>query len=83
MCKIKRNSAKCNECGTDIESKTRWDFVSCPCNAIFVDGGREYLRRGWNGKGDPQNFYVDTSEFVSCMQPDCHYIQDAVTLDQG
>ena len=28
-----------------IESKTRHDFVTCFCEAIAVDGGREYIRR--------------------------------------
>jgi hypothetical protein len=46
MSKIIRNSARCKKCGIEIESKFRHDFVSCKCGAIFVDGGREYLRRG-------------------------------------
>ena len=44
--KITRNAAKCKECGDVIESKSVHDWVSCGCGAIFVDGGREYLRRG-------------------------------------
>ena len=43
---IIRNSAKCNKCGDHIISHHVHDFVSCKCGAIFVDGGREYLRRG-------------------------------------
>lgn len=78
MCKIKRNSATCNECGTDIESKHRWDFVPCRCNALFVDGGKEYLRRGGSGLDN----YTDTSEWVPCMSNDCHYQRDALTLDR-
>lgn len=44
--KIIRNSAKCLNCGDDIESKHVHDFVMCTCRNIFVDGGHEYLRQG-------------------------------------
>ena len=42
---IIRNSAHCSQCGEDIESKHRHDFVSCKCGNIMVDGGHAYLRR--------------------------------------
>ena len=44
--KITRNAARCRKCGTTVESKHVHDWRACPCGAIFVDGGREYLRRG-------------------------------------
>jgi len=44
--KIKRNRACCLKCGKTIESKFRHDFVKCECGEIFVDGGKDYLRRG-------------------------------------
>jgi hypothetical protein len=40
------NKAQCRACGDIIESKSVHDFVSCDCDAIFVDGGREYQRCG-------------------------------------
>ena len=43
---ILRNSARCRKCDDEIESKHRHDFVACACGAIFVDGGKAYLRRG-------------------------------------
>lgn len=43
--KIKRNRAQCLKCMDIIESKHRHDFVSCSCGTIYVDGGKEYLRR--------------------------------------
>jgi len=43
---IKFNKAQCKLCKDIIESKYRHDFVSCKCGEIFVDGGRDYLRRG-------------------------------------
>jgi hypothetical protein len=45
---ITRNRAKCRKCGDEIESKSVHDFVSCSCGATFVDGGKDYLRRGGN-----------------------------------
>lgn len=40
------NKAQCRKCGDIIESKYRHDFVKCKCGAIFVDGGKDYARRG-------------------------------------
>ena len=50
--KIIRNRAKCLKCGDIIESKYRHDFVRCKCDAIFVDGGHDYLRRGGKSLDD-------------------------------
>lgn len=44
--KIIRNAAECSLCHNIIESTFRHDFVRCECGAIFVDGGKDYLRRG-------------------------------------
>lgn len=45
--KIIRNAARCRACNAEIVSEYRWDFVKCPCGKIFVDGGLDYLRRGF------------------------------------
>lgn len=45
--KILRNQAKCLVCGDVVESRHRHDWVACSCGAIFVDGGKDYLRRGF------------------------------------
>ena len=44
---IVQNEAKCGKCGDIIVSKHVHDFAECGCGAIFVDGGMEYLRRGF------------------------------------
>lgn len=49
--KLIRNAARCRRCGMLLESKTRHDWVSCPCGN-YVDGGLEYLRRGTFGPGE-------------------------------
>lgn len=47
MQKIVRNMIKCNRCGDIIESTYRHEFVSCICGCCSVDGGTDYLRRGF------------------------------------
>lgn len=46
MKKILRNRAQCKRCGDIIESFHAHDFKWCICEAIFVDGGLDYLYRG-------------------------------------
>lgn len=45
--RIKRNAIRCKNCGDEIESKNRHDFVWCECGRVYVDGGLDYLRRGF------------------------------------
>lgn len=45
MRRIKVNAGQCLRCGTVIESRHRWDYKTCPCGAVAVDGGQNYLRR--------------------------------------
>lgn len=54
---IRRNSAKCEECNTEIVSRHRHDYVVCSCGAVAVDGGRDYLKRSVK----PTAKWVDTS----------------------
>jgi hypothetical protein len=43
-----RNRAKCARCDTVVESTHRHDFVVCRCGSIFVDGGTDYHRAGFD-----------------------------------
>jgi len=58
--RIIKNKARCKACGVEIQSKHRHDIVYCKCvnGGIFVDGGKDYLRRG----GDMDNF-IDLCEY--------------------
>ena len=60
MKKIKRNAIRCNTCGETIESTYRHDFKYCSCGQVFVDGGLDYLRRGYTNSLDD---YTELSEF--------------------
>jgi len=57
--KIITNKAQCAHCKNIVESKYRHDFVPCSCGKIFVDGGKAYLRRGFDEPGD----IIELSEY--------------------
>jgi signal peptidase I len=59
MKKLIRNRCQCRQCGDIIESKHTHDWVGCKCGAIFTDGGKDYVRRGYKNKGD----IIDLSEY--------------------
>jgi hypothetical protein len=64
--RITRNAARCRLCDTTIESRHRHDYVTCPCEALAVDGGHAYLRRMWNhptlpGGGPPHLVFEELS----------------------
>ncbi|MBQ9327114.1 MAG: hypothetical protein IJ225_01090 [Solobacterium sp.] len=59
MQKIIRNRIKCNSCGAVIESRTVHEFVQCPCGRVYVDGGLDYLRRGYK---DGPDDYIEMAE---------------------
>ena len=50
--KIIRNMVRCNHCGDIIESKYRHDYVVCKCGCCSVDGGHDYLLRGFKNSKD-------------------------------
>lgn len=50
--KLIKNAIKCNRCGDVIESKHRHDFKRCKCGTVFVDGGLDYSRRGYEKPED-------------------------------
>lgn len=60
MKKIKVNKIKCKHCGDTIESTYVWDYKQCSCKTVSVDGGKEYLKRGF--KNSPEIDYEDLSE---------------------
>lgn len=59
---IIRNIIQCKHCGDIIESKTVHDFKWCSCQTCFVDGGHDYLRRGF--KTSPEDDYIELSETI-------------------
>jgi hypothetical protein len=69
MLRIKVNKIRCTHCGDVIESTSVHDFKWCKCHRVFVDGGHDYLRRGFTDSPDD---YEDLSvcEEVTEDMPD-------------
>lgn len=62
MTKIIKNAIQCKHCGEIIESKSVHDFKTCKCGKVFVDGGHEYLRRGYTNSAEED--FIDLSETI-------------------
>jgi hypothetical protein len=60
MQKIIVNRIRCRVCGDIIESRYTHEFVTCSCGRVSVDGGHEYLRRGYKNSPDD---YIELSEY--------------------
>ena len=57
---ILSNKIQCRNCGDIIESFYTHDFKRCSCCRVFVDGGKEYGRRGFTYSHDD---YIELSVF--------------------
>lgn len=62
MKKIIKNAILCKHCGDIIESKNRYDFVTCRCGCCSVDGGLDYLGRGFTHTQEED--YEELSESI-------------------
>ena len=62
MKRIIRNAIQCKHCGEIIESRSVHDFKTCKCGKVFVDGGHEYLRRGYTNSAEED--FIDLSETI-------------------
>lgn len=47
---VEQYGIHCRECGEDIYSNSRHDFVTCSCGAWYIDGGFDYMRVGGSGE---------------------------------
>lgn len=63
MERIIRNAVRCKKCGDIIESKNVHDIIACKCGCCHVDGGKQYIRRGYTNS--PEEDYEELSE-VEC-----------------
>lgn len=74
---IVRNSARCLDCGDEIESLYGHDFRYCSCGQVAVDGGLNYTRRVYKEAGRWQ----DTSIFAD-QPPTDFEIMESIALVQ-
>ena len=72
------NKAKCLACGVTLESKSRHDFRSCGCsNEMFVDGGKDYVRRGAMDFTKVEELSEYGTKEVPCKKPErCYLCKD-------
>ena len=56
--RIKVNMAKCLLCGDIIVSEHRHDHQACSCGMLKVDGGKEYIRRGFRNEKDYEEMSI-------------------------
>lgn len=45
------NRVQCYDCTERITSERRWDYVTCSCGRVSVDGGQDYQRRAVRSGG--------------------------------
>lgn len=61
-------AVKCQSCLQTIYSRAQYDFISCKCNAISIDGGQDdYCRILWDDKKveRPEAFKLDLGDKVT------------------
>ena len=59
---MKVKGIECPKCKDRIWSRHRHDFRKCKCGAVFVDGGRDYMRCGWETEEAPAVVEIDTDK---------------------
>jgi len=66
---ILSNQIKCLVCGGVVYYAHRHEVKYCACGNIFVDGGMEYLRRGFKDKYKvlDQSIVLSEEVFETCM----------------
>lgn len=90
------NRAHCNICRQTITSTHRHDFVTCSCGNLSVDGGLDYLRRGFShgksswddesiqvkiGDSVPQQWYPTIIAGIREMLDYDRYLQNIEIID--
>lgn len=68
MLRLIVNRVRCKKCNDIIESISTYDFKTCKCGAISIDGGKEYQKVSWksDNPSEPSSDedYIDYSYSV-------------------
>jgi len=67
------NMAQCRICKDIIYSKNRYDFRRCSCERIFIDGGSDYMRRGFTEYSDIIDLSVSINDELDAVQGEVNY----------
>jgi hypothetical protein len=67
------NRIKCNHCGDIIISYYTHDYKNCNCGTVSVDGGVEYLKRGFINDNDYEELSLYDTEPFSVIRENLHW----------
>lgn len=67
---MKVKAVKCSKCRDTIFSRAQYDFRSCTCGSISIDGGLEYTRMLWKKGKMPETFELDVDATVAQLYQD-------------
>jgi len=62
---ILSNQARCLKCGDELYSAYTHDYKECSCGEIFVDGGRSYLRHGYNSRDNYMDLSIVMDDYLA------------------
>jgi hypothetical protein len=78
--KIIKNAIQCDLCGDIIESTDRHDFVTCKCGCCSVDGGLDYLRRGFTHSRDD---FTELSVLADTKRGETDFLKGRLKKDRA
>lgn len=74
---MKVRAAKCDNCNALVYSRARHDYRPCPCGAIAVDGGLDYLRVLWQPKKPaPETVEIEVDATAQQLYDDWNFSRD-------
>ena len=85
-----KNAGICGLCNEAVTSTHRHDFCQCSCGNLFVDGGNDYQRYGWdsereNGKSVLWNNFTRTWQTLANLgkEPEEKEVKKKVKKEVG
>lgn len=79
---MKVAAVQCQECKDIIFSRCRHDFRRCSCNNVFVDGGFDYMRTGFQ-TSQPVTVDIEVNASKYDLYEDWNMCKDAFGLIRG
>lgn len=68
--RILQNQARCLDCGDEPYSAHRHNFKYCKCGNISVDGGLDYIRRGYlpDANMEDMSITIPQEAYDACVE---------------
>ena len=67
---------QCPKCKDIIYSRAHYDFHSCTCKEITIDGGFDYMHVGWKSGKSPDTIIKYVNATRSDLYNDWNYMKD-------